>query len=97
MVGAAGQMNATAADLDEEQDVQPGQPDGIDDEEVGGEQYPRGHHLARHQAAAAIPLLERALEREPDREEFARKLRPACLETGQMARAAEIQKTNALV
>jgi hypothetical protein len=38
MVGAAGQVHATAADLDEEQDVQPGQPDGVDDEEVGSEQ-----------------------------------------------------------
>jgi hypothetical protein len=31
MVGAAGLVDATAADLDEQQDVQSGQPDGVDD------------------------------------------------------------------
>ena len=36
MVGAAGE-DAAAADLDEEQDVELGEPDGVDDEEVGGE------------------------------------------------------------
>jgi hypothetical protein len=35
MVGAAGEVNA-AADLDEEEDVELGQPDGVDDEEVVG-------------------------------------------------------------
>jgi len=54
------------------------------------------NHLARHEAPAAIPLLERALERQPDREDMARKLRMAYLETGQHARAAEIQKAHAL-
>ncbi len=38
MVGAAGQMDATAAHLDEEQHVEPGQPDRVDDEEVDREQ-----------------------------------------------------------
>jgi hypothetical protein len=37
-VGAAGQMDATAAHLDEEQHVEPGQPDRVDDEEVDREQ-----------------------------------------------------------
>jgi hypothetical protein len=37
-VGAAGQMDATAAHLDEEQHVEPGQPDRVDDEEVDRQQ-----------------------------------------------------------
>ena len=40
--------------------------------------------------------LEQALERQPDREDLARKLRAAYLETGQMARAAELQRNHAL-
>ena len=35
--GAAGEVNAAAAELDEEEDVEPGQPDGVDGEEVGGQ------------------------------------------------------------
>ena len=46
--------------------------------------------------AKAIPLLEQALERQPEREDLARKLRAAYLETGQHSRAAEIQKDHAL-
>ena len=38
MERAAGEMDAAAADLDEEEDVELGQPDGVDDEEVGGEE-----------------------------------------------------------
>jgi hypothetical protein len=38
MVGASGEVDAAAADFDEEQDVELGQPDGVDDEEVGGEE-----------------------------------------------------------
>jgi hypothetical protein len=37
MVGAAGEVNAATADLDEEEDVEPGQPHGIDGEEVGSQ------------------------------------------------------------
>jgi hypothetical protein len=37
VVGAAGEVNTAAADLDEEEDVEPGQPDGVDGEEVGGQ------------------------------------------------------------
>jgi hypothetical protein len=44
----------------------------------------------------AIPLLEQALERQPQREDLARKLRAAYMETGQHARAAELQKDHAL-
>src|SRR5262249_25312057 len=36
-VGAAGQVNATAADLDEEEEVEPGHPDRVDAEEVTGQ------------------------------------------------------------
>jgi hypothetical protein len=38
MVGAAGEVNAAAADLDEEEDVELGQPGGVDDEEVDCEE-----------------------------------------------------------
>jgi len=52
--------------------------------------------IARQEPSRAIPLLEQALERQPDREDLARKLRAAYLETGQHARAAELQKDHAL-
>ena len=54
------------------------------------------NYLARREPARAVPLLEQALERQPDREDLARKLRAAYLETGQTGRAAEIQRTHAL-
>jgi hypothetical protein len=41
--------------------------------------------------AAAIPVLERAFVRDPDREDLAHKFRAACLDTGQLGRAAETQ------
>jgi hypothetical protein len=37
MEGAAGVVDAASVELDEEEDVQPGQPDGVDGEEVSGE------------------------------------------------------------
>jgi len=55
-----------------------------------------GALAANHVARQAIPLLEQALERQPDREVLARKLRAAYLETGQHPRAAELQKDHAL-
>ena len=54
------------------------------------------NHLARQEPGRAIPLLEQALERQPDREDLARKLRTAYLATGQMARAADLQRDHAL-
>jgi hypothetical protein len=36
-VGAAGEVNATAANLDKEEDIEPGQPDRVDGEEVAGQ------------------------------------------------------------
>jgi len=54
------------------------------------------NHIARQEPSRAIPLLEQALERQPDREDLARKLRAAYLETGQHARAAELQRDHAL-
>lgn len=54
------------------------------------------NHMARQQPRKAIPLLEQALERQPDREDLARKLLAAYLESGQPARAAELQKDHAL-
>jgi Bacterial transcriptional activator domain len=54
------------------------------------------NHVARQESRKAIPLLEQALERQPEREDLARKLRAAYLETGQHARAAELQKDHAL-
>ncbi|MGH7760780.1 MAG: AfsR/SARP family transcriptional regulator, partial [Candidatus Dormibacteraceae bacterium] len=50
------------------------------------------NHLARREPARAVPLLEQALERQPDREDLARKLRAAYLETGQLGRAADLQR-----
>jgi hypothetical protein len=35
--GASCEVDATAAELDEEEDIEPGQPDGVDGEEVGGQ------------------------------------------------------------
>jgi DNA-binding SARP family transcriptional activator len=54
------------------------------------------NHVARQEPSKAIPLLEQALERQPEREDLARKLRAAYLETGQHLRAIEIQKDHAL-
>ena len=54
------------------------------------------NNLARQEPKKAIPLLEQALERQPEREDLARKLRTAYLETGQHLRAIEIQKDHAL-
>ena len=54
------------------------------------------NHLARQEPRKAIALLENGLEHQPDREDLARKLRAAYLETGQHARAAELQKEHAL-
>jgi hypothetical protein len=54
------------------------------------------NHMARQEPRKAIPMLELALERQPEREDLARKLRAAYLETGQMARAAELQRDHAL-
>jgi hypothetical protein len=54
------------------------------------------NHMARQDPRKAIPLLEQALERQSDREDLARKLRAAYLETGQLARAADLQRDHAL-
>ena len=54
------------------------------------------NHMARQEPKKAIPLLEQALERQPQREDLARKLRAAYMETGQHSRAAELQKSHAL-
>jgi len=54
------------------------------------------NHIARLEPSRAIPLLEQALERQPDREDLARKLRASYLETGQHLRAIEIQRDHAL-
>jgi hypothetical protein len=54
------------------------------------------NHVARQEPRKAIPLLEQALERQPEREDLARKLRAAYLETGQHTRAAKLQKDHAL-
>jgi len=54
------------------------------------------NRLARREAGRAIPLLEQALERRPDREDLARSLRAAYLESGQPNRAAAIQRDYAL-
>jgi DNA-binding SARP family transcriptional activator len=54
------------------------------------------NHLARREAERAIPLLERALERRPDREGVARTLIAAYMEAGQLQRAAELQRELAL-
>ena len=49
------------------------------------------NQMARRDPARAIPLLEQALERRPDREDLALKLRAAYLETGQVGRATALQ------
>ena len=54
------------------------------------------NNLARQEPRKAIRLLEQALELQPEREDLARKLRTAYLETGQHLRAIEIQKDHAL-
>ena len=54
------------------------------------------NHMARQEPGKAITLLEQALERQPEREDLARKLRAAYLETGQHARARELQKDHSL-
>ena len=54
------------------------------------------NHIARQEPSRAIPLLEQALERQPDREDLAPKLRTAYLATGQMARAVDLQRDHAL-
>lgn len=53
-------------------------------------------HLSRQEPRKAIPLLERALEHQPEREDLARKLMAAYMETGHHTRAAELQKDRAL-
>jgi two-component SAPR family response regulator len=53
-------------------------------------------HLARREPARAIQLLEQALERQPEREDLARTLRAAYIETGQLARAQQLQETYSL-
>jgi Tfp pilus assembly protein PilF len=54
------------------------------------------NYIARQESQRAISLLEQALERQPEREDLARKLRAAYMETGQHSRAAEIQKSHTL-
>lgn len=54
------------------------------------------NHMARQEPRKAIPLLERALEHQPEREDLARKLVAAYMETGQHSRAAELQSDHAL-
>ena len=54
------------------------------------------NYLARLEPARAIPLLEQALESQPEREDLARLLRAAYLETGQLAKASTVQRSYAL-
>ena len=54
------------------------------------------NHLARQEPKKAVPLLARALEHQPEREELARKLVAAYMETGQHSRAVELQRNRAL-
>jgi hypothetical protein len=54
------------------------------------------NHMARQEPRKAIPLLEKALEHQPEREDLARKLVAAYMETGQHQRAAELQKDHSL-
>ena len=53
-------------------------------------------HVARQEPRKAVALLERAMEHQPEREDLARKLLAAYMETGQHTRAAELQKDRAL-
>ena len=52
--------------------------------------------VARREPARAVPLLERALERRPDREDLALNLRAAYLETGQVGRASAVERDYSL-
>ena len=52
-------------------------------------------HMARQEPRKAIPLLERALEHQPERGDLARRLVAAYMETGQHARATELHKDHA--
>jgi hypothetical protein len=54
------------------------------------------NRMARRDPARAIPLLEQALERRPDREDLALNLRAAYLETGQIGRATAVQREYSL-
>ena len=54
------------------------------------------NQMARRDPARAIPLLEQALERRPDREDLALNLRTAYLETGQVGRATALQNEYSL-
>lgn len=54
------------------------------------------NRIARRDAGHAIPFLEQALERRPDREDLALSLRAAYLETGQVVRAAALQREYSL-
>jgi hypothetical protein len=63
LLGAAGQLHASTAELDEEQDVQPRRADGVDGEEVAGDQARR---LSTHEPAPG------------ERSAFARRARTDC-------------------
>ena len=54
------------------------------------------NQMARRDPARAIPLLEQALERRPDREDLALNLRAAYLETGQVGRATALENEYSL-
>ena len=54
------------------------------------------NHMARQEPRKAIPLLEQALERQAEREDLARMLQAAYLETGQHGRASQLQKDHSL-
>jgi Tetratricopeptide repeat len=54
------------------------------------------NRMARRDPVRAIPLLEQALERRPDREDLALNLRAAYLETGQIGRATALQREYSL-
>ena len=55
------------------------------------------NHLARQEPRKAIPLLEAALEHQPEREDLGRKLVAAYMETGQHTRAVELSHDLGLV
>jgi hypothetical protein len=54
------------------------------------------NRMARREPAKAVPLLEQALERRPDREDLALNLRAAYLETGQIGRASAVEREYSL-
>ena len=54
------------------------------------------NYMARQEPRKAIPLLEQALEHQPDREDLIRRLRAAYLETGQHQKAVDLQREHAL-